>query len=432
MYRSNHTFGNCEEETKTVVMAVRNTFITDARVMKEATTLRRAGWKVTVLAIHQPGDTVLEEEREGIIIRRLPRLIHRLPWRRKGRTSPSRTSSLTPTVPSPSASKPTRKRSSWLRSLLLWLDGRWIDFLFFWEAWRIRPERFHAHDVNTLIPLYMAAGLRNRPLIYDAHEISTDREGWSHSRYWFYVEKWLGRRAKGFITTNDTRAEHFRKHYGLPHVWVIRNVPPFLDVVDDGRLHRALGVKADTPVLLYQGGLQTGRGLYPMLEAFSAVEGAHLAVIGFGRLRPSLEKKVDELGLSSRVTFLGRIPHEELLAYTAGARAGLQLLENTCLNHYSACSNKLYEYLMAEVPVIASDLPEMRRVVTATGAGRLVPPGDVDAIRHAMRAMVEPHGEWNQMKACAKRHKHQYHWGLEEPILLELYEHPINETEAKS
>ncbi|MDR6227027.1 glycosyltransferase family 4 protein [Desmospora profundinema] len=435
MYRSNPTSANCESAGRTVVMAVRNTCVTDARVMKEAATLTRAGWRVTVLAIHQPGDTVREEERDGVIVRRLTRLIHRLPRRPRRRVSAPRPSSPAPSGRTASAAAPSgriRGLSTLVRSFLLWLDRRWIDGLFFWEAWRMRPDRFHAHDVNTLAPLFLASRLRRRPLVYDAHEISADREGWSHSRLWHGLEKQLGRRSDGFITTNETRAAYFRKQYGLERVSVVRNVPPLADVTDDGRLHRALGVGRDTSVLLYQGGLQSGRGLSLMLEAFAGVEGAHLAVIGFGRLRPSLEQEAARLGLSDRVTFLGRIPHEELLAYTAGARAGLQLLENTCLNHYTACSNKLHEYLMAEVPVIASDLPEMRRVVEETGAGRLVPPGEMGAVRQAMREMVGNREEWIQMKESARRHKHRYHWGLEEPTLLKLYGMSANRMEAKS
>ncbi|PTM54756.1 glycosyltransferase family 4 protein [Desmospora activa] len=421
MFRSNPTSANFEFDKKTVVMAVRNTCVTDARVMKEAATLTKAGWRVTVLAIHQPGDTAEEEEKDGIIIRRLTRLIHRLSRRRS--TSSDRSSPRSSSArPASATAEPGRTKwaSTLVRSFLLWLDRRWIDFLFFREARRARPQMFHAHDVNTLVPLFLAARLCRRPLIYDAHEISTDREGWSHSRLWYRVEKFLSRRVEGFITTNETRAAHFREAYGLKQVHVVRNVPPLTDVADNGRLHRAVGVDRDTPVLLYQGGLQSGRGLFLMLEAFQEVRGAHLAVIGFGRLRHSLEQAAKQLGLSDRVTFLGRIPHEELLSYTVGARAGLQLLENTCLNHYSACSNKLHEYLMAEVPVIASDLPEMRRVVRETEAGCLVPPGEVKAIQAAMQTMVQQ-DEWVQMKENARCHKHRYHWGVEEPTLLKLY-----------
>lgn len=421
MFRSNPTSANFDSDDRSVVMAVRNTCVTDARVMKEATTLTRAGWRVTVLAIHQPGDTAPVEKRDGILIRRLTRLIHRLPRRRPASSEHSSPRSAS-ARPVSATAEPGRTKwiSTLVRSFLLWLDRRWIDFLFLREAWQAHPQVFHAHDVNTLVPMFIAARLRRRPLIYDAHEISSDREGWSHSRIWYGLEKYLGRRVESFITTNETRAAHFRHVYGLKRVDVIRNVPIFTDVIDDGRLHRAVGVGRDTPVLLYQGGLQSGRGLFLMLKAFQGVDGAHLAVIGFGRLRASLEREAKRLGLGERITFLGRIPNEELLAYTAGARAGLQLLENTCLNHYTACSNKLHEYVMAEVPVIASDLPEMRRVVKETGAGLLVPPGDVDAIRKAMRVMVQQ-DDWVGMKENARRHKHRYHWEIEEPTLLKLY-----------
>ncbi len=72
----------------------------------------------------------------------------------------------------------------------------------------------------------------------------------------------------------------------------------------------------------------------------------------------ALEGMVAERGLERCVHFIPTVPLAELLAWTASADIGVQPIRNTCLNHLSTDSNKLFEYAMAGLPVVASDFPE--------------------------------------------------------------------------
>lgn len=127
------------------------------------------------------------------------------------------------------------------------------------------------------------------------------------------------------------------------------------------------------------------------------VEQAALVFLGGGPLKDALIGEVGLLGLRDRVHFLDPVPPDALLSYTASADVGVTLLEDTCLNHRYALPNKLFEYLMAGIPVLASDLPEIRDVVDAYGVGRLVDPADPEAVARAMQFMIDRPDTLEQM-----------------------------------
>jgi glycosyltransferase involved in cell wall biosynthesis len=109
------------------------------------------------------------------------------------------------------------------------------------------------------------------------------------------------------------------------------------------------------------GGLTSGRGIELLLEAFGTAESnGHLVFMGFGKL----EGLVREYAARHRhIHFHPPVPSEEVITYASGADVGFSLNENTCLSHYYSLPNKIFEYLLAGVPVIASDFPDTRQVL---------------------------------------------------------------------
>lgn len=415
-----------------VCMTVWNHFITDARVTKEAKTLSKHGKHVTVIAILDPKHTPKHEVKDGFRVYRFTRLLDRVKRKRE------------PKIASPTRSPRTVQSGSTVRSLgrnflqplkvclrkiFLLVDKGYINACFFYAAWKAKADVYHAHDLNTALPAYIAARLRRAKYIYDAHEISTDRVGWKNKKWWALIEKRIVRNADGFITTNTSRADFFRKAYGVDRVTVIRNVPEYKELQGSNRIREELGMAPHIPVILYQGGLQPDRGLEMMVDIMRDIQDAVMVFIGDGKLRPALEEKIARHRLGNRVKLLGRVSLEELLSYTASATIGLQLLRNTCLNHYTACSNKLYEYLMAELPVVASDFPELRKVVVGENVGVVVNPDDRDAVIDGIRTLLRDQALYNECKKNARKAKHKYQWSLEESQLVSLYQDVQNQCE---
>ncbi|MCG6658042.1 glycosyltransferase family 4 protein [Halomonas campisalis] len=381
-------------------MLVWNTFQNDARVLNEAKTLARAGYQVTVHALALPGIAPRVETPEaGITVRRCGGGQGRKQIKSAGGRS-----------------------ASWF-SLLLQASSRTFALLQMGRAaLRARPQVIHAHDVNVLPTAWLASKLAGAPLVYDAHEISTDREGYHAFRGLVAgLEKRIMPRAAGTITTTDARAKFFARAYGIPRPLVLQNRPRRVQPPRGNRIRDELGLSEPWPIVLYQGGLQPGRGLLRLVEAAADVPNAYFVFIGGGRQRRELGERAESLGLSHRVRFIPTVVLRELPSYTASADIGVQPIENTCLNHFTTDSNKLFEYVMAGLPVVASRLPEISRVVAPHDLGLLVPPGDTPALAAAIRRLVDEPSLRDEYRSRAALAAQSLNWEAQEQALVDLY-----------
>jgi glycosyltransferase involved in cell wall biosynthesis len=398
-------------------MIVWNEFLNDARVLKEAETLSGIGYLVTVHALHTPG---LTKEREtlasGIRVVRVARSPF-WKWRKRELPSTDQTSqSITKKALGP-ISKVSHKM------LILRIVARlWTHVGLIFQMIKSQPDIVHAHDVNTLPTGWLVSVLTRSPLIYDAHEISTDREGYASFRSIVgWVEKHLMPRAAASITTTDTRAKFFARAYGVPRPLVLQNRPRYELVERSQRIRNELNLQETWPIVLYQGGLQQGRGLERLVEAAAQVSNSYFVFIGGGRIESVLKELAHSLGLENRVYFIPTVSLADLPSYTASADIGVQPIENTCLNHLSTDSNKLFEYMMAGLPVVASSLPEIRTLVSEHELGLLVEPGSISELAFAICRLVgndDLRHKFEKNAAIASQH---LNWDEQEGALLSLY-----------
>ena len=259
-------------------------------------------------------------------------------------------------------------------------------------ALRIPARVYHASDLYVLPAMQAAARHHGGRLAYDARELyphvgATAGRPWARL-FWYAVEGLHVRRADAVFTVGERIAEELVRLYGIRPPTVVYNTPPMQRVARSRWLHEQTGLPPETPLVLYQGYLKRGRGCERLVEAMPQVEGAALVFLGEGPLQPELEARVRRLGLGRRVRFLPMVPPGELLRASASADVGACLIEGITRSLRLSLPNKLFEYLMAGVPVLASDLPEIRRVVAGHGVGRLVDWRDGDAIVEALREMT--------------------------------------------
>lgn len=388
-----------------IAMIVWNEFRHDARVLKQAQTLQAAGYQVSVFALHTPGVTHRAETLgDGTQVIRVARRPFG-PWRT---TKPAQ-------AQSPAAAGHSRP-------ILRVVARLWTHLLIIRIAWH-RAAVVHAHDVNTLPSAWLAARLSGAKLVYDAHEISTSREGYGSYRTWVArVERALMPRTQGNLTTTEARAKFFARAYAIARPLVLQNRPRFRHSAPTQRIRLELGLEQPWPIVVYQGGLQQGRGLERLLQVATTVADAYFVLIGGGKLALGLMALRDELGLAGRVHFIPTVPLADLPSYTASADIGVQPLENTCLNHFTTDSNKLFEYVNAGLPVIASDFPEIRRIVKKHDLGLLVRAGDDTQLRTALQCLVESptlRGKYAGNASEAARH---LNWEQQETSLVNLYQ----------
>lgn len=193
-----------------IAMLVWNEFRNDARVLKQAQTLQSAGYLVTVFALHTPGVTRSKETlMDGTrVVRVARRPLWR--WRRvKAQQSPSASAAGTP------------------MTILRVVARLWTHIGLIARIAGHRATVIHAHDVNTLPSAWLAARLSGAKLVYDAHELSTSREGYGRYRKWVaLIERTLMPRTDGNITTTETRAKFFARAYAIARPQVLQNRPP--------------------------------------------------------------------------------------------------------------------------------------------------------------------------------------------------------------
>ena len=310
---------------------------------------------------------------------------------------------------------------------MLVLSRVWAHLTLLWMIARQRADVVHAHDVNTLPTAWLAAKLSGAKMVYDAHEISTSREGYSKVRKLVgWIERTLMPRVQGTITTTEARAKYFARAYGVARPVVLQNRPREQQAMRSDRIRTELELDQRWPIILYQGGVQQGRGLERLARVAADVPNAYFVFIGGGRLDGSLRRIVEELQLEQRVRFIPTVALAELPSYTASADIGVQPIENTCLNHYTTDSNKLFEYVQAGLPVVASDLPEIRRVVREHDLGVLVPEGDSVALAAALRDLVGDEYKRRYFAAQSRKAASVLNWGSQEHELLALYERVLS------
>jgi glycosyltransferase involved in cell wall biosynthesis len=290
---------------------------------------------------------------------------------------------------------------------------------------QLRPDVVHAHDAAMLLPGITGARLTGARLVYDSHELATSVPYRERAWAWFVagIERLVVPRCAAVITVSDGIAERLRQRYRLSRTpTVVRNVTA-LSRRGPGGLRMRLGIDRDTPLILHQGAPAPDRGCELLLTAVERLPGTHLAFLGDPEpgYATALRAATREHGLQERVTLLPSVPLEQLLAHTAEANVGVTLLQDTCENHRLALPNKLFEYIAAGIPVVASALPETRNLIEHYGVGWCVAPGDPSALAETLNLALRSQDDPSLHERLA-RAAEELSWEREQQRLLDLYE----------
>ena len=303
--------------------------------------------------------------------------------------------------------------------------------LAFWRALRrMRPGHIEAIDPYALVParLYSFAAGRPVRIAYFSMEYFAElpslRAKPVKRLIWKALERWGVGGCEAAATVCDSIADRLRADFSLP-VATVRNVPQraSLGNLQDTYvgLHARCGLTGEEPVFLYQGMLQEGRGLEPSIRALGRAPDLHLAVIGGGGLRGALEALARESGCAGRVHFLGEVGHRELIHLTRDALAGLALFEPLSPSYLFSLPGKLFEYIQAGVPVVATALPEMRKIIEGYGVGICLEDYGPEPLAAALLRMAEDRTWREGFKAGLAKAAEELCWEAEEARYLALY-----------
>lgn len=316
-----------------------------------------------------------------------------------------------------------------LRMRLLWETGplfyaeynlRLFLFLLFNKA-----QLLVSNDLDTLLPNYLTHRLKQTPLVYDSHEYFTgvpELEGRKFTRrVWESIEKWIFPKLAHIITVNASIAELYEAQYGKKPA-IVRNVP-WRRKEEWPRVKSIEGLRSDKQYIILQGsGINIDRGAEEAVEAMRYIINASLIIIGDGDVIPFLKALVkNDALLSERIMFLPRMPYEELMNYTASADIGLSLDKGNNINYRFSLPNKLFDYIQAGTPVLASDLPEVSKIINAYNVGLTIKTLSPEAIAEAINAMLANPEKMEIWKENCKLASQSLCWENEREVLREIY-----------
>ena len=381
------------------LVVVLNAFTHDSRVLRQVSTLAKRSGEIRVFALHE-GQLPAEEERTGYCLRRFQLSTRPLP----------RTKLV--------------QGVKYLECLLRMT----------WEGIRFKPQVVHAHDLEALPIGYLTAKLARARLVYDSHELWSDQAA-SHSYpRWLFkfavgLEKVLARRADAVITVTESISRHLQAQMRIPAPTVIRNVPVRPAAIGNecpSALHVLLGLANDVPVILYLGMIGKGRGLETFIRSMQWVQPDAVAVImgsPWGtRYLESLRSQASQLGVSERVQFVPAVPPGEVHRYASGATIGIAAIEDYCLSYRYSLANKLFEYIQAGLPVVATDLPEMANLVRTYDLGEVFPDRNAEAVAGVINRMLSCPATLARYRQNTIAAAKELNWSKEETKLLDLYD----------
>jgi len=281
-----------------------------------------------------------------------------------------------------------------------------------------------SNDLDTLLPNYLVSKIKGKPLIYDSHEYFTEvpelvsRKG--VQKIWKRIEKWIFPKLIHVITVNESIADLYENEYGIRPV-VVRNIPS----TQSKYIYKSraeLSLPENKKILILQGsGINIQRGAEEMVEAMQYINNAVLLIVGGGDVVEKLKLMVSDLSLKDKVIFRSKLPYEQLINLTYQADLGLTLDKDTNLNYRYSLPNKLFDYIQAGTPVIASPLVEIKKIVEQFDIGDFIPDHNPKQIADKVNTVLsdkELIARWEKNIIFAAS---QLTWENEEQVLKKIF-----------
>jgi glycosyltransferase involved in cell wall biosynthesis len=370
-------------------MAVVSDLSSDARVRREAAALANAGHRVSVVGFDYQVRRPVRHDADGVTYRLLP--------------FPARGSS----------------RLRRLSGAAAFFARASIAVL------AVPADAVHVHNLHLAVPCALAARLHRARLVYDAHELTVPMVRRRLRGLAVRYERMIWRRADAVVTTNQSRARFLGRLHGGPAPIVVGNYPVEPLAIHPADLRSRFGVPGACRILVYQGGLYvTDRCFETVAMALRDLPEWHWLLVGFGSPRniARLTGILRAADVADRAHIVPKVPLDRLLDLTAGADLGVVPLKRVHLNNYLGDTNKLFEYLMAGVPAVGSNFPEVRRALVDNPegpVGAVFDPVDPASIAMAVKGLEPDLAELRRRAWRVARSR--FSWTLESVKLTRLY-----------
>ncbi len=374
---------------KKILSIVLNNFTHDSRVLKECVSLRKAGYDISVLALHDGSEGLAEQE----LVSDIP--VHRVRLVSK----------------------------SW--SKISVVQGlKYFEFIVRAQSACRNVEILHCNDLNALIVGVVAKIMTfgRLKIVYDAHELECEAGSRTKLGQMLLelVERLTIPFASQVITVSPSIAEDYAQRYDIEKPSLVLNAPEWREEIPQGDVFRQkYGIRKDQKIFLYQGGLSFVRAVKELVEAFAArnKDDVVLIFMGYGQAEGYLQEvcqKYDNIFLHPAVS------PAEILKHTCGADYGLVFLHTKGNNNYYYClPNKFFEYATCGLPFLANDLHDIRLMNDKYNMGELVETMSIEDINNGIDKLLAR--DYQMLSQNARMMAKAYSWEVQEKNLLDIY-----------
>ena len=302
-----------------------------------------------------------------------------------------------------------------------------LNLRLFFRLLFIPCDAIHANDLDTVLPAYLVAKLRRKQLVYDTHEYFTGVPELANRplvrKTWRCIESFVFKRINKIITVNKSIAALYKKDYGK-ELRVMRNIPSKASVIQKAD-RKEYKFREDMFLIILQGnGINKDRGAEEAVEMMKLLNNALLIIAGSGDVIPELKKYVSANELDSKVIFLPRMAYPSLMGISAFCDLGLSFDKDSNINYRLSLPNKLFDYIRAGIPVLATDLPEVANIIRTYKTGIVtndLSPSNLSAIVEKLRS---DEAALNEFRENCKRASEELNWEQEAEILNDWYGTP--------
>lgn len=299
--------------------------------------------------------------------------------------------------------------------------SRTVIYLYY-KALEVDAEIYHLHDPE-LIPLGLLLRRRGKIVIFDSHEDYANEILSKQyipilaiklvSKAYQVFEKYAAKRFSAVIAATPKIKEVFELH-NAKHIIVINNYPLLCELL----YSESYGSKEIDAV--FTGSISSVRGVYELVSSLEYSETRSLSIAGtFSDL--SIKNNIESLPTWSRVKFHGQVKRGEVIELLAKSRVGV-VTYLPAPNHIDSQPNKLFEYMGAGIPVVASDFPHWRKLVEENKCGLCVNPSDPKAINDAIDHFVKNPSIAAEIGSNGQQAViNKYNWNTEKEKLTNLY-----------
>lgn len=294
--------------------------------------------------------------------------------------------------------------------------------LFFFLLFRKTPYLL-ANDLDTLLACSFIKSIKGNMLFYDAHEYFTEVPEVVNRKnvqnIWKKIERFGIRRVDRMYTVNKSIAELYEKNYSK-NADVVRNITSPERLPKHHISRKDIGLKETDFIGIIQGaGINIDRGAEEIVEAAAKIEGFQLLIVGSGDVIPELKQKVEDKGWDN-ICFFGKQPYEKLMQISQLADVGFTMDKDTNINYRYSLPNKLFDFIHSGIPVIASNLPEVTKVVKGHNVG-LITSHNISDIQSSIIKLKTERSLMEELKANCILASSILNWENEIEVLKKIY-----------